>query len=162
MHDGAHERARAKRQTEILELASGGEVHGAVEKQIDHENHDHGERERRRQMREYVSEFHRRSLLCNVQDIRHVPAAAGGHVHGRIAVPDHNGGFPAVEVVGERAAETFKEPGKLCKFIPARAALPAAVHDHKAVVSRLIVPERRARVQSGDVRVEFLDALGDG
>ena len=122
MHDGAHERTHAERHTEILELASGGEIHGAVEKEIDHEDHDHGERERRRQVREQISEFHRRSLLCNVQDIRHVPAAAGRRVHGRIAVPDHNGGFAAVEVVGKRAAETFKKAGELLELIPARGA----------------------------------------
>lgn len=31
MHDGAHERTHAERHAEILELASGGEIHGAVE-----------------------------------------------------------------------------------------------------------------------------------
>ncbi len=66
--------------------------------------------------------------------------------------------LPPSKLVGERAARDFQKGGRAPRAYT-RASRSRGRPDHKAVMSRLIVPERRARIQSGDVRVEFVDAL---
>ena len=61
-------------------------------------------------------------------------------------VEDHHGRTAAVQIIRLGAAKLLENRGKLRNAQAVRIAVLPPVHDHEAVVPRLVIADRAARV----------------